>query len=198
MKQEPKQVTPKDKTEAIVKKWGRCPKKGSHNVGTELQHKLFIDYYITCFNATEAALRVKSVRRIRKNKPKNRIQERASAASFGCLMMKKPEIVAAIKRKLNVIAKNCEVKVAEVILRLRRNEADAYEAGKLTESTRCLELLGKTIGMFTDKIDVSSEIILGPREIILNVIDEKTGTEVKQVINQRLVGTVKCLTQNGK
>ena len=58
-----------------------------------------------------------------------------------------------------------------MIERLQRNEREAYEAGNLRESTRCLELLGKTIALFTERIEVDQQVLLGPRTIIMNMPD---------------------------
>lgn len=115
------------------------------------------------------------------------------AREVGYQYMQIPEVKAAIKRRMTALYKKCMIQSEDVIRLLIRNEREAFENGRIADSTRCLELLGKNLALFADKVDTSTTVVLGPTQIIFNVVDPKTGKEVKEVIEQKCQPTI-----NGK
>lgn len=114
----------------------------------------FVAAYLSCFSFAEAA------RRIGITENENR---------RGYELYHNPRVHNLIKRGMRSLLKKAHVDARDMILKLQRNEQMAFDANDLKESTRCLELMGKTIALFKEKSEVEVSVVpLGPRQIILN------------------------------
>jgi len=83
----------------------------------------------------------------------------------------KVDIQERISELQKPICDKLQLDAAYVIMRLQRNEQETYEAKDFLQNTRCLELLGKVAGIFTEKVSVEQRVPLGPRTIVLNMPD---------------------------
>ena len=142
---------------AVKRKVGRPKGTGRPKDTSRDLQDAFIAAYMDCFSSSEAA------RRVGIKKFANR---------RGYQLYHAPRVSNLIKRKLGALLKRAEITAEEMILKLQRNEKDSYDGGDLKESTRCLELMGKTIAMFTNRTEVDITVVpLGPREIVLNTVE---------------------------
>ena len=110
------------------------------------QDRFCQEYVVDC-NATQAAIRAGYSKR--------------TANEQGSQLLAKLSIQNRVAELQKPICDKLELDAAYVIERLQRNEREAYEAGNLRESTRCLELLGKTIALFTERVEVDQQVLLG-------------------------------------
>lgn len=116
------------------------------------QQRRFVDEYLIDLNATQAAVRAK--------------YSAKNAANIGYLLLRRPHIKAAIAQAMNERAARTGITADWVIDKLVQNveRAMQHEAVKDREgnstgeytyqgatANRALELLGKHIGMFTEK-----------------------------------------------
>lgn len=140
----------------------------------------FVDEYLTCFCYTTAA---------------GNIGLKGNLNRKGWELAHRPCVKKQIRLRMKALRKKCGMESVDVLMRLIRNEGIAFAAGDMTQSTRCLELMGKSIAMFTEKIAIDANVTLGPRRIILNsaheIIDGKLVEQEQETIE------TKCLTKNG-
>ena len=100
----------------------------------------FVEEYLVDMNATQAAIRAG--------------YSEKTARNIGCENVTKPDIQAAIAKSRQEQVKHTGIDAAWVIERLVV-EADGDRANDRIKS---LELLGKTIPLFTDKVRVDGEL----------------------------------------
>ena len=129
---------------------------------TAKQDRFCREYAIDC-NATQAAIRAGYSKR--------------TANEQGSRLLANVSIQGRISELDKAICDRLDLDAQYVIERLRRNEGEAYEQGKITESTRALELLGKHLGLFKEKVEMSSQVQLGPRRIIMNCPNKEAADE---------------------
>ena len=109
---------------------------------TPRQHS-FAQAYAACGNASEAAR--KSGYSLK------------TAASQGARLLKNVHVSARITQLQGAAAERAEIEIDDVIDMLLQSYKDAKAAGQHGPAVRAIELLGKTLRMFTDKISFSEE-----------------------------------------
>ena len=105
----------------------------------------FATEYVKDHNATQAAIRAGYSER--------------SAYSQAHDLLKKPEIMEAIKELEDAAAARSAVTVDKIVNRLNKIAEDPH--AKDADKIRADELLGKYLGMFTDKVQVSGQLDTG-------------------------------------
>lgn len=127
---------------------------------SNLRHERFCHEYLIDHNATQAAIRTGYSER--------------SAYSTGSELLKKPEIAARVRELTDDLAQSLGITAASVMLDLRRvadacmreepiielnDEGEPVQTGTRRMDSagacRALELLGKAIGLFEDRVQVS-------------------------------------------
>lgn len=105
--------------------------------------------YVKDRNATQAAIRAGYSER--------------SAYSQAHELLKKPEIQEAIKELEDAAAARAAVTVDKIVNRLNKIAEDPH--AKDADRIRADELLGKYLGMFTDKVHVSGQLDTGVQKL---------------------------------
>jgi phage terminase small subunit len=100
----------------------------------------FVQEYCVDVNATQAAIRAGYSAR--------------SAGSIGAENLTKPEIASAISAVLARTAAKLELSKEWVLRELISTVAAAKEAGQFAASNKALELLGRQLGCFSDRLDL--------------------------------------------
>lgn len=117
------------------------------------KQKRFVEEYLVDLNATQAAIRAGySVK---------------TARSQGQRLLTKADIQAALARRQETYAKRVEWTVEDILADLRTIATDPEQ--RPSDRLKAYELGGKHLGMFTEKLDVTSEG--GPFKITVDVID---------------------------
>ena len=129
---------------------------------TDKQQKFVDEYLIDC-NATQAAIRA--------GYSKNR------ASEIAYQLLQKTTVLDAIKAKQAVISDKAQRAVADVLADLRRITLEAWEKGDYRSALRALELEGKHLGMFNDKLLVENQKNSSPEAIRLTWLDPKDNKE---------------------
>lgn len=99
----------------------------------------FCDEYLIDCNGTQAAIRAGYSER--------------TANRIASQLLAKREIQEAISERQKRLSENLDFDVLELKKRLLRNEKRAYDLLDLSASNKALELLGRSIGAFTDNIN---------------------------------------------
>ena len=99
----------------------------------------FCDEYLIDCNGTQAAIR-------------SGYSER-TANRIASQLLAKREIQEAISERQKRLSENLDFTVLELKKRLLRNEKRAFDMGEIQASNKALELLGRSIGAFTDNIN---------------------------------------------
>lgn len=135
------------------------------------KQKRFCDEYLVDLNATQAATRAGYSER--------------TAREIGCENLTKPNIQAYISNKQKILAEKTEIKIEWIVAELRKTyercsqkalvlDRDGSDLGiwkfDASGSIKCLELLGKYLGMFKQKIELSGEMH-GAGKIIVYIPD---------------------------
>jgi phage terminase small subunit len=106
------------------------------------KQQLFVDEYCTDFNATQAAIRAG--------------YSQKAARQIGADNMAKTYIKQAIDEKLRIKSEKTEI-TAELVLNGIR-EIAFKQSAKETDRLRAMELLGKYLKLFTDKIEQETKV----------------------------------------
>lgn len=111
-------------------------------MSTELtiKQKRFVDNYVTLGNASEAVIQAGYA-----TKNKNRM---------GSKMLQQPKIKAAIDERLQEERERNEL-TADLVIQKLMNIVDATETDNPTAALRGLELLGKHLGLYRDRQEIS-------------------------------------------
>ena len=104
------------------------------------KQQLFVEEYLIDLNATQAAIRAG--------------YSPETATVIGCENLIKPNIKSEIDKALAIRSRRTGVNQDRVIQELGGIAFDPEE--KTTDKLKALELLGKHLGMFVDKIDLAS------------------------------------------
>jgi len=118
----------------------------------------FVEEYLVDLNATQAAIRAG--------------YSAKTARSQGQRLLTNVDIQKALARRQETYAKRVEWTVEEILADLKGIATDP--AQRMSDRLKAYELGGKHLGMFTDKIDVTSEG--GPFKVIVEVLDDNAGT----------------------
>lgn len=112
------------------------------------RQRRFIDEYLIDLNATQAAIRAGYSQR--------------TAYSIGEENLKKPEISQAIEAAQASRAARVAVSQDEVLEGIRRNTRASEEVQDYRTALRGYELLGKHLGMFSDKVkqETAGELVV--------------------------------------
>lgn len=70
-------------------------------------------------------------------------------------MLKNPKVAARVAELQNAAAVRNEITVDKIVALLMNSYKDAKAANQHGPATRCLELVGKTVGAFTDRLALS-------------------------------------------
>lgn len=111
--------------------------------------------YVKDRNATQAAIRAGYSER--------------SAYSQAHELLKKPEIQEAIKELEDAAAARAAITVDKIVERLNKIAEDPH--AKDADRIRADELLGKYLGMFTDKVQVNGQLDTGV-EKLQSILDQ--------------------------
>ncbi|MEK4006081.1 terminase small subunit [Paenibacillus sp. FSL H3-0333] len=101
----------------------------------------FIDEYMIDFNATQAAIRAG--------------YSKKTAYSIGNENLSKPEIAGAIKLRQDEIGKKNDITAEWIVEQMKEVYNLAIESKKLSDANKSLEMLGRTKGIFNDKLNLS-------------------------------------------
>lgn len=124
------------------------------------KQKRFVEEYCIDYNATQAAIRAGY-------SPK-------SAEVTACRLLRNAKICEAIDQKRVKIAEKAELSAEWVLRELARNHELAKGIGELAASNKALELIGKHLGMFKDKVEMTGENG-APLNVIFNIPRPKKG-----------------------
>jgi phage terminase small subunit len=105
------------------------------------RQRRFVDEYMVDLNATQAAIRAGYSKR--------------TAAKIASQLLDKTGVAAAIEERKAALAKKTDTDAAWVIKNLKRNHRRAMRARVKdggAVANKALELIGRHIGMFTDKV----------------------------------------------
>ena len=108
------------------------------------KHELFINEYIVDLNASHAAIRAGYPKR--------------TSAIIGHRLLKNPSIRKRIDDRMHTIAEKTGLVVEDVLKNLEIVRKDAMLYGKHAPALRALELQGRYLSMFTDKVDVGGTV----------------------------------------
>ena len=120
--------------------------KKKNKKGLTNKQEKFCDEYMIDLNATQAAMRAG--------------YSNKTANEQGAQLLAKLSIKARIQELSNKIAVKTEITQEEVIESLKTARTGAEEAKQFSAAIRATELLGKHLGMFTDRIKVDNELTI--------------------------------------
>jgi phage terminase small subunit len=106
----------------------------------------FVQEYLVDPNATQAAIKAR--------------YSKKSAGSIGFENLKKPEMQEAIEKAQQELAKRVNRTADDVLTDIFRIGRKAEEAGEFNPALKAAELEGKHLGMFTNKLDHSGEVVI--------------------------------------
>ena len=110
------------------------------------KQRRFVDEYMIDLNATQAAIRA---------------GYRAKRAySTGCKNLRKPEIANALQLAFAEKEQKAGRSALAVLKDIQQVTKDALAAGNFMAALRGLELEGKHIGMFKERLDVAGEMVI--------------------------------------
>lgn len=132
----------------------------------------FVREFQVDHNATQAAIRAGY-------SPK-------SAANIASDLKKKPHIAAELAKLETEAIKTGAVAKDEVIQKLRDTYTKAIEGKHYSAAVRAAELLGKTIGVFVDRVDV--ELTSMNDAALIEEVRKKFGDEAAEKARKRLSG----------
>lgn len=110
------------------------------------KQKTFVDEYLLDLNATRAAIRAGYSPR--------------TAEQQGYRLLRNVQVANAVKAAQAARADRTRKHSDWVLNQLVENHEAARASGQLSQSNRALELIGRHIGMFTDKKGCHSQIII--------------------------------------
>jgi phage terminase small subunit len=105
------------------------------------RQKQFVNEYLVDRNATAAAKRAGYAE--------------GSAHNAGCVLMKKPEIMAAIQKKEIKICEKLDLSVEKIISQIEDVRKECMANQDYRAALKALEMLGRHIGMWREQIDVN-------------------------------------------
>lgn len=106
------------------------------------KQEAFAIEYLKDKNATQAAIRAG--------------YSAKTAYSIGCEMLRKPEIQEIIRAKQEEAVKNAEITSEWIVAQCK--EIATNVLAKDADKLRALELIGKYLGMFTERVEMKGQI----------------------------------------
>jgi phage terminase small subunit len=132
---------------------------------TNAREARFVEEYVTCLNATQAAIRAGYSAR--------------TAKQQGSRLLTRPHVAAAVQEAQERHAAKVEVKADEVIRELKVM-AFARDDIRDSDKLKALELLGRHLKMFTDKIEQTGESFA---ELVLGATRLRRERDAKKGLN---------------
>jgi phage terminase small subunit len=123
-------------------------------VALTAKQQRFVEQYLIDLNATQAAIRAGYSPR--------------TAAQIGAENLRKPDISAAVQAGRDEQQRHAELRADWVLLRLREEAERTGTGAGHSARVRALELLGKHLGMFTDRVSVETPVRLRITEVIVS------------------------------
>lgn len=117
------------------------------------KQKRFCEEYIVDLNATQAAIRAG--------------YSQKTAAVIAAENLTKPNISNYVQLLQGERASKTEISAEWVLKNLKEIADEAKEKGEYSPANKSLELIGKHLGMFTEKIDLNADV-----EIEVSLSDE--------------------------
>lgn len=108
------------------------------------QHQRFVDEYCIDRNGKKAAIRA--------GYSEKTAEQQASR------LLRNVKVQEAIKAKLDRLSMKTELTAEWVLKEFAENHRMAREVGELQASNKALEMIGKHLGMFTDKVKMDANI----------------------------------------
>ena len=87
-----------------------------------------------------------------------------NAASIGCMLLRKPHVIAKIEEVQQQIAEKIDVDVELIQDQLVENVKLARKAGRFTDSNTAIKLIGELIGAFQQ--DTGSQVTVNILELL--------------------------------
>lgn len=105
------------------------------------KQRLFVEEYLVDLNATQAAIRAKYGEK--------------GAHTQGWRLLRNVEVAKAVRLGLADMAERCHLSQAWVREGLKRNVRKAWDKDELPAANRGLQLLGQSLGMFSEDLNVN-------------------------------------------
>ncbi len=112
--------------------------------GLTNKQQTFVEEYLIDLNATQAAIRAG--------------YSKDTAKEIGCENLTKPNVAKAIQEAMKERSERTQITAEWVLEQLKENHGIARENGKISDSNKSLELLGKHLKLFMDKVDTTGSI----------------------------------------
>lgn len=122
------------------------------------KQKNFADEYCAEQNATKAAIRAG--------------YSEKTARSIGQRLLTKVDIKKYIDEKLERLSRKTDITAEWVINELKKNHQLAQQNNEINASNKALELLGKHLQLFTDKMQLQ-----GSLDVAVTIVDDVNGDE---------------------
>lgn len=113
----------------------------------------FVEEYLVDLNATQAAIRAGYSER--------------TAKAIGCENLTKPDVIAAVSAAQDKRTKKVELTQEWVLERLAAEAEDHGEDSTASARIKALELLGKHIGMWPNKVKVEGSVDVEISEVVV-------------------------------
>jgi len=129
------------------------------------RHLLFVSEFLKDRNGTQAVIRAGF--------------SPVGASSRAITLLRRPDVGLLIQEEERKIMLEATVDVVWVLKELKKNMFRAIDAGKLDVVNRCLELIGKQIGMFVERssINVTQDQIERVERRIIDPSDDLDGID---------------------
>lgn len=122
------------------------------------KQQLFVKHYLVTLNATQAAIKAG--------------YSEKCAGSQGEENMNKPAIMKAINKAMDKRAKKLDITADSVLKMITESTQALVDEGKHDKAFKGMELLGKHLKLFTDKVELSSDPV-NPLQLIMTNLQNK-------------------------
>lgn len=146
------------------------------------QQKRFVEEYLKDLNATRAAIRAG--------------YSKKSAAQQGHELLRNPKVAAALTAAMEKRSARTEITQDKVVERLKHLSVKAEEAGQFAAAISAEVSLGKHVGMFTEKVEVSGRVEVDSSDIA-QAIERFTSTVVQLSARTRAAGAAEDALARG-
>ena len=115
------------------------------------KQQLFVTEYLVDLNATQAAIRAG--------------YSKKTARSTACVYLAKPNIAAAIAKAFDARSERTEITQDSVVEGLRAEALRTGEGASHAARVSAWSWLGRHLGMFTERVQVSGEIVTTTKDM---------------------------------